>query len=204
MARSNLCVVLASGCVWVNEDAGRLDQDGDQIAVTVDCNDENADVSTLQGWDGDLACGDVVEADVVEASNTLRVVNCIHPIQLEDLVVLGRNEQVYRFLSSTPTDVDVTLLTNAFVLDLDDRDTGGVALIANRGAACELDTCEVGLPLAPTWYRTADPSGGQPPWDPVVRFRAESNEAWYVVVSGGRWGDHPMPSPYTLTVGCLP
>ena len=197
-------VLAFQGCVWIEEEGSRLDLDSDGYLVSVDCNDEQRDVTALEPWSGDLACGAIVDADAMVADDHLRVVNCVHPLQPDDLVVLGWREDVYRFSSEAGTDVVVSLETDGFLLEVGETDTSGVAMFANRGSVCELSTCDVALPLAPAAYRSEVPVSDRPVWRPELRFHAAPGEGWFVVVSGGRSTGDPRPSPYQLHVACTP
>ena len=200
MVRRTLTLTCLVGCAWVDEDAGRLDQDHDNYPVHLDCNDNSKSVSTMEAWDGEIRCGDSVAGDARDGQDLLRIVNCIHPTQRDDLVLLGNREHVYRFSSEVATDVEIKLYTESFLIAVHDRDTAGVALIANRGDTCELDSCEVGLPLAPKRFRNDIPLAERPEWTPELVFHAEAGEGWFVTVSGGR---DDLPSPFTLDVRCL-
>jgi len=188
--------LLAGGCLWVGpgELEDRLDLDADQVPGTVDCNDTLPSVGALEAI-ADLACGDSISADVMDGEDTIRVANCVSPYDHEDLLVLGLYEQVYRFSSEVAADVEIELLADDLWLLPPDAEDDAIALVANRGAQCEVDACEIGLPA--TDARSPDARGE---WRPSVQFHAEAAEGWYVVVSGGR--RDAGPSPYTLDVRC--
>lgn len=198
MHRLLVCVPLA-GCVWIGSEA-RFDQDQDRIPAALDCNDESPSLGAFEAWEGTLGCGDAVTEDLDAAPDLVKYANCAHPLQPDDLVWLGGNEHVWRLRIDEPTDVRVDLETSALLLPIDDRDTGGIAMVAFQGPVCALDACTVALPESPPAYREQVALASRPPWAPVLYLRAEAGEAWYLVVSGGR--KEGGPSPYTLAVSC--
>jgi hypothetical protein len=191
--------VLLTACTWIDDEDGRLDQDGDGIPVELDCNDEDPEFSVLGGWAGELHCGDSVELDIRAGMDELRYINCEHPEQSEDLVWLGGLEQVFRLIIDTPTDVVMTLSTSSFLLPVDPRDTNGIGMLAFPERVCELQDCVVALPPAPEAYSQEVPLEDRESWQPSLFFHAVPGEPWHIVVSGGRGEE---PSPYRLDVVC--
>lgn len=189
--------LLLAGCLWIRDEdeAQRLDADGDGYPFPVDCNDERPDIGLVAFEDlPTLGCGDRASGAVDTGSDLLRFTQCLHPSLAGDLVVLRRFEVAWLFVAQEPQQVLVTLDASELIAEPSDEpvalrrqeDNGDVALLANRGLRCGTERCEVALPAAPAAWKDEQLVD----WSSTVSFQAEAGEPWVVVVSGDAGAYH--------------
>jgi len=181
MSRPGLwaCAIALPGCVFIVHGNGspRIDQDGDNVVVGLDCNDKDPELALLSAIHGELACGDVVTLDYDDATTTMDVHVC--PLTAEwvgqnsnTMTELIGPEFVFSLSVETPTDVDIS------------TPSPDVVVFAYDGPECSAEAC-------------VTPNG-----DRTLRLRAEPYQTFYVLVDRTALGVDEVAEDIELTVDC--